>query len=320
MAGEALFLHFIRLAVLLACIGAGVAHAQRPDPVQFGARIELGDLEQARAWLRGGLDPEYVADRIGTGLMIAAWQGNLEMMALFVAGGADVNRANAAGETALMHAAWRGQRDALEWLLARGARVNSGAGRWSALHYAAFAGHEEVVSLLLARGADINARSPNGSTPLMMSVYEGHDALARQLIGRGADTTVKNDRGDGALEWAVKFDRPAIARLVGSAQEVALARARTPPGEAVRSLPPPAETPLAAQIDELMRMRNTLASRGLTQAVGRLDRRIASLRARQARAALDTRRQARTGVVLEISARRAAPTDQESRLLLSPVR
>ena len=297
--------------VLLLAAAASPALAQRPDAVAFGNRIEMGDVAQARAWLRAGLHPDTLADRIGTGLMIAAWRGDMEMMALFVSSGADVNKTNAAGETALMHAAWQGQKQAVEWLLARGARIENGAGQWSALHYAAFSGHQEIAALLLARGADINARAPNGSSPLMMAVYEGHEEMVKQLVARGADASIRNDRGEGALEWAVKFGHRAIARHVGSASAIAAASAR-PPSPVVRSLPPPAQAPAAGQISELMRMRSTLAARGMSDSVERLDRRIASLRAQQAR------EQPRSGIVLEITARRAAPADQESRLLFSP--
>ncbi len=296
---------------VLSLAAAAPALAQRPDATMFGNRIEMGDVAQARAWLRAGLHPDTLADRIGTGLMIAAWRGDLEMMALFIASGADVNKTNAVGETALMHAAWQGQQKAVEWLLARGARVNNGASQWSALHYAAFSGHEEIAALLLASGADINARAPNGSSPLMMAVYEGHEEMVKRLMARGADPSIRNDRGEGALEWAVKFGHRNIARHVGTASAVAAASAK-PASPVIRSLPPPAQAPAAGQISELVQMRSTLAARGMTQSVERLDRRIASLRARQAK------EKAASQLTLEITARRAAPTDQETRLLLSP--
>ena len=290
----------------------GIVSAAPPDPVTLGNRLELGDVSQARAWLREGMHPDMLADRIGTGLMIAAWRGDIDMMALFLAAGADIHKTNAAGETALMHAAWRGQREAVEWLLARGARVNAGHGRWSALHYAAFAGHQEIVQLLLARGADINARAPNGSTPLMMASYEGHPDVVRELLSRGADTSIKNDHGDGALEWAVKFGHSQIARMVGSSRDLPVASTnRAPAQPPLRSLPPPAQAPAASQLDELVKMRELLASRGMTQSVERIDRRIAALRARQAKEASQQQ------LIFEITARRAAPTEQESRLYFS---
>ena len=297
-----------------------------PDPATFGNRVEEGDLAQVRAWLDAGLDPNSLADRIGTGLMIAAWRGDIPMMELLVTRGADVNRANALGERALMHAAWRGHADAVKWLLARGALINSEPMHWSALHYAAFAGHGDVVTLLLERGADINARSTNGSSALMMAVYEGHEELVRQLLAKGADRSVKNDRDEGALEWAFKFKRLAIARLVATPQEF-VAAASLPGaqwGDPVRSQPAAAAAPptlplpdrvsvITSQIEELVDIRNILAARNLAGAASKLDRRIATLRAQRARAERDT-----PAAVLEISASRRSPGDQKTRLIIEP--
>ena len=245
-----------------------------PDPARFGNHLELGDIAQVRKWLDAGLDPDYLADRIGSGLMIAAWRGDVPMMELLVARGADVNKANALGEQALMHAAWRGRADAVEWLLAKGARINNEPMRWSALHYAVFAGHAEVAALLLERGADINARSTNGSSVLMMAVYEDHEQLVRQLLSRGADRSVKNDRGDGALEWAFKFKRLAIARLVAAPQEFAAAASlpkaqwgdpvRSQPAAAAPSPAPPPPEPASAITGPIERQHGhrTAVSRG----------------------------------------------------------
>ncbi len=308
-------LRFCALALLL---HAGTLLA-RPDPVSLGVQVEAGNLAQVREWLDAGMHPDTMADRVGTGLMIAAWFGDLPMMALFVSRGADVNKANALGERAVMHAAWRGQAEALAWLLARGARVNSETMQWSALHYAVFAGHGKVADLLLERGADINARSTNGSSVIMMAVYEGHEDLVRRLIAKGADLGIRNDRGDGALEWAFRYKRLSIARLVSSPQQFVAAASRPSAhwGKPVRSVAAPASGPAAApdpvqeRIGELMNVRNVLASRGMKSAVDGLDRRIATLRAQRARAERDSLPPA----VLEISAKRAAPTEQGTRLI-----
>jgi hypothetical protein len=199
--------------------------------------------------------------------------------------------------------------------------------RWSALHYAVFAGHWEVANHLLLSGADINARSTNGSSVLMMAVYEGHEPIVRRLLARGADPGARNDRGDGALEWAFKFQRLGIARLVADPSEFALAanRPRTdwgapqrsqpaaqpPAEEAAAPDPPPPASEFAGRIDELERLRNTLASRGLTDAVQKLDSRIAALRAQRAR----VEREHTPAAVLEISASRASPEDQNMRII-----
>lgn len=324
-----------RLLALCACVlllhaGAAPAQLQRlfggpalPDPVYYGVQVEVGNVAQVREWLDAGLDPNFLADRIGTGLMIAAWNGDIRMMELLVARGADVNKPSSTGERALMHAAWRGQLEAIRWLLARGARVNGDPMQWSALHYAVFAGRAEAAALLLEKGADINARSSNGSSVIMMAVYEGHDQLVKQLIAKGADLSVKNDRGDGALEWAFKFKHLGIARMVSNPQEF-IAAANKPSaqwGEPQRSQaapaagPPPeaaAADPARDKIEELVRMRNILASRGMTEAAAKMDRRIAGLRAQRARAYRDSI----PAAVLEISARRGAPQDQKTRLIV----
>ena len=295
----------------------------RPDPVFYGVQLEAGNLPQVRAWLDAGMEPDYLADHIGTGLMIAAWNGNVPMMELLVGRGADVNRRNALGESALMHAAWRGQVAAMRWLIAKGALVDSAPMQWGPLHYAVFAGQAEAAALLLDHGADINARSTNGSSVLMMAVYEGHEPLVKDLLARGADPRAKNDRGEGALEWAFRFKRLGIARMVADPQEFAAAASQPPVhwGAPVRSQPAPAAGPQAAapdpaaeKIDELVRMRNTLAQRGMKDAVAKLDRRIALLRMQRARAYKDSIPSA----VLEISASRAAPGEQRTRLIFEP--
>jgi hypothetical protein len=321
----------LTLALLL-CAGAVQAQLLQqlfgaptatPDPVSYGVQVEAGNLPAVREWLDAGMHPDYVADRIGTGLMIAAWTGNIPMMELLVQRGADVNKQNALGERALMHASWRGQTEAIKWLLARGARINSDAMQWSPLHYAVFAGHSEAAALLLERGADINARSTNGSSVIMMAVYEGHEQLVKQLIAKGADLSVKNDRGEGALEWAFKYKHLGIARLVGNPQEfvAAASKPRADWGAPVRSQPAPAAGPPAAdapvidqeaiRIEQLVGIRNALARRGMADSVAKLDKRIALLRAQRARA----QKEGTPAVVLEINARRGAPEDQSTRLI-----
>lgn len=291
----------------LACLPA--AAAPLPDPTQFRVQLETGALDRAREWLDAGLDPDFLGDRIGSGLMIAAWEGNLPLMELFHARGADINKTNRRGETALMHAAWKGRGAAVRWLLDHGARAeHQQPEQWTALHYAVFAGHGEVAERLLESGADINARSPNGSSVLMMAVYEGREDLARWLLARGADTRNRNENGDGALDWAMKFNHTKIARMVSTQDEfrVAASRPKADWGEVRKSEPIPKE------IEELLAMRATLASRNFP--LDTIDRRIASARARHAREAL--KRQAPPPAVLEISASRQAPASQRARMVI----
>ena len=94
---------------LFLCPGAAQAQLQLfglsfggglPDAARFGARMELGDIDSVRAWLDAGLDPDFSADRTGTGLMIAAAAGNIALMELLVGRGAKLDKTNAADEQA----------------------------------------------------------------------------------------------------------------------------------------------------------------------------------------------------------------------------
>jgi hypothetical protein len=287
---------------------APAARAALPDPAGFSVAIELGKLSAAKAWLDEGLHPDFMGERIGTGLMIAAWEGNIAMMELFVARGAAINATNANGEQALMHAAWRGHVEAVRWLLDRGAQLNRPDMQWSALHYAVFNGHEAVAKLLIERGANINARSTNGSSVLMMAAREGRDSLAKMLIGAGADTNVTNDWGDDAFVWAIRNGHPDIAKAVGTPARLAAAVSTPQPfGPAVRSNPVP------ERIDDLIReMQAAIAERRLTPEL-----QAAYLHAvrslRQASGAATARQDA--PAALEIRARRADPQQEQAVLI-----
>ncbi|MBI3524689.1 MAG: ankyrin repeat domain-containing protein [Betaproteobacteria bacterium] len=234
---------------LLTLLGGCPALAAQPDPVRFGVAVEQGDLVSVKEWLEAGLAPDFIADRVGSGLMIAAWEGNIPMMALFFQHGARIDLSNRYDEQALQLAAWKGHLEAVKWLLAHGARVNRSGPHWNALHYAAFADRREIARLLLEQGADVNARAPNGSTALMMAAREGREELARQLLVAGADARASNENGDTALSWAMRYQNFRIAQMVSTAAEFAQA-AQAPPesfGAAVRSQPAPPE------IEEILR-------------------------------------------------------------------
>jgi hypothetical protein len=293
-------------AALAAAVMA--AHGALPDPVQFGIAIERGDVKRARAWLEAGLPPDYVGDRIGTGLMIAAWEGNIEMMELFHSRGADINRTTVNGEQALLFAAWRGHFDATRWLLDRGAQLNRRGLQWSALHYAVFAGQEKVAQFLIDRGANINARSTNGSTPLMMAAREGREGLATTLLGLGADASLTNDVGEDAFAWAMRNRHPHIAKALGSPERFAAA-AREPEafGPQTRSRPIP------TRIEDLMQEMRRAAAEGRLTAELQSAYLLAVRDLRQAQAAEAARED--VPKALEIRARRGQPGREQAVIL-----
>ena len=300
---------WLAVAGIALALFAGGARAQLPDPVRFGIAVESGDMRAVQAWLDQGLPPDFLADRIGTGLMIAAWEGNVPMMDLFVKRGANVNRVNKDGEQALMFAAWRGHVEAVRWLLDRGAQINRTGLQWSALHYAVFAGHEKASKALIARGANINARSTNGSTPLMMAAREGHEDLATLLVNLGADTGVKNDWGEDAFVWAMRNKHPAIAKAVGTPERFAAA-ARSPEsfGEPTRS------QALPSRLDDLIREMRIAESQGRLTPEMQQAYLAAVRQLRQPPPSADTTRRDEVPKALEIRAWRGEPGREKATL------
>jgi len=299
------------MIIVMALLGPPPALGETalPDPVAFANAMEVGNVERAAAWLDAGLPPDFAGSRIGSGLLIGAWEGNIALMRLFISRGADINQVNANGETALALAAWRGKLEAARWLIERGARINPPPRQWSPLHYAVLAGHAEVVDYLLAEGADINALSTNGSSVLMMAVYEGRHALAEKLIARGAVRSVKNDWGDGALEWAMRGNDLALAKMLAEpeAYKEALSQPRASWGQPVRSLT------MSDDLRALLAMRDTLLARRMSTAA--VDQRIAIERSRIVRARLDGENPAERAATLEISASRQPGTAQTVRII-----
>lgn len=287
----------------------GSVSSKLPDPVGFTNQMELGNIEQAAAWLDAGLPVDFLGSRIGSGLMIGAWEGKLDLMRFFLSRGANINQLNANGESAIALAAWRGQLAAVKWLLENGASINAPQRQWSALHYAVFAGHQEVANFLLANGADINAQSTNGSSVLMMAIYEGREEMAKQLIAQGAATNVKNDWDDGALEWAMRHNHLEIARLVSSAADfnTAVSQPKEKWGEPKRSLRS------SKELDSLLSMRDILVQRKLSTVT--IDNRIAAERVRIVRSEMDKSSKPVRAATLEVTASRKSPNEQSAQIV-----
>ncbi|MDP1606159.1 MAG: ankyrin repeat domain-containing protein [Rhodocyclaceae bacterium] len=312
----------VLLSLLLGQLLPVAAQAELPDPTRFSVVMELGNIKQARAWLDEGLDPNFEGALIGTGLMIAAWEGNLPLMELFVDRGADLQRVNRHGETALMLAAWKGRHAALEWLLERGAqpnRANRAEREWTALHYAAFAGHAELTDRLLAAGADVNARSTNGSTVLMMAAREGHEAIAQRLIAAGANPAMKNDFADDAVSWAMRQGHYRIAKTFTSAEnfaELARAAVAKPQAKPLRSVPVP------DRVEEYLRMARLAEAQGqrgaalaaYRQALAELKTKATPPKVGAGKTASGEKAAAKTPSALVIRAKRGQPEQQTAAL------
>lgn len=244
--------------LVLFCLSCASARAEVPDPIIFGLAVDRGDTSTVKRWLDEGLDPEYQADKVGTGLMVAAWNGDIEMMALFVERGANPRRANRNGEQALQLAAWNGHTEAVQWLLDNGAVLNRPDLNWGALHYAIFNGHEKLARQLIDKGAEVNARSPNGSTPLMLVAREGRENLVKVLLESGADPRMKNDWGDTALTMAMRYDHYRVGKMISSPEEFAIAVKA--PKETFG--PPVRAEPVPIRIEDILREIRLAESQG----------------------------------------------------------
>ncbi len=126
----------------------------------------------------------------------------------------DINSRNSVGETALMLVALQGRLELAQRLIQQGARVNQEG--WNPLHYAATGPEPRLVALLLQRGAPIEARSPNGTTALMMAAGYGSEESVTLLLAQHADATTRNQRGLNAADFARLAGRENLTKRLES--------------------------------------------------------------------------------------------------------
>lgn len=206
--------HFKFAAYLVLAIGVSSARSGAYE--DFFKAVASDQAAVVEALLRRGFDPNSPDERGRSALIVALQSGSGRVVAALLAHpGLQIDSANAAGETALMIAALGGERAAAEQILARGAQVNREG--WSPLHYAASGPSTALVALLLDRGAAIDARSPNGTTPLMMAARYGDERSALLLLERGADARKRNDRDLTAADFARLAGRAGLAERLEKA-------------------------------------------------------------------------------------------------------
>lgn len=126
----------------------------------------------------------------------------------------DINARNGAGETALMLAALQGRLELAQRLIQQGASISQDG--WNPLHYAATGPEPKIVALLLQRGAPIEARSPNGTTALMMAAGYGSEQSVTLLLAQHADATTRNERGLNASDFARLAGRESLTKRLES--------------------------------------------------------------------------------------------------------
>jgi len=145
-------------------------------------------------------------------------QENLQPLAIasLVRGGANPNSVADSGETPLHIAALAGHVGAVVELLRLGANPNAiAAFRQTPLHRASERGHIAVIAPLASFGVNLDAISEQGNTPLHIAVNHSQSAVMAELLRLGANPNVYNLDGDTPLGFAVrKGSITAVALLI----------------------------------------------------------------------------------------------------------
>ncbi|MBI5258636.1 MAG: ankyrin repeat domain-containing protein [Burkholderiales bacterium] len=191
-----------------------VAHAGAYE--DFFKAVAMDDGSTLLTLLVRGFDPNARDESGQVALLLSLREGSFKAAeALMKSPQLQVDLANPAGETPLMMAALKGHGDWVERLVERGAQLNRPG--WSPLHYAATGPEPAIVRWMLDRGAAINARSPNGTTPLMMAARYGNEDAAVLLLARGADARLRNERNLGAGDFARMAGRDRLGEQLDAA-------------------------------------------------------------------------------------------------------
>ena len=194
----------------------GVSLARAGSYEDYFRAVAVDDGRTVAQLLQRGFDPNTPDEKGQVGLYLALRDGSFQVAErLLEQADLKVDAVNAANETPLMMAALRGNLAWAQRLLERGAQLNREG--WTPLHYAASGPEPKLVSLLLDRGAEIEARSPNGTTPLMMAARYGAFDAAERLLARGADPRARNDLGLSAADFARQSGREALAAQLDQA-------------------------------------------------------------------------------------------------------
>lgn len=190
---------------------SGYAHADALD--RFFSALRVDDVDEVQAWLDRGFDPNTINEHFTPALVFAIREGAEKSAARIIqAPGLKTEASNPQGETALMMASIKGYIDLVYLLLGKGAKPDRKG--WTPLHYACAGPNPKIVSLLIEVRANKNARSPNGTTPLMMAAQYGPFETVALLLKLGADPYLKNDLGLDAAQFAERGARPDALALL----------------------------------------------------------------------------------------------------------
>lgn len=196
---------FLVVALLLAAFAAKAGSYE-----DFFAAVERDDAAAVRSLLQRGFDPNTHDPKGQLGLFLALRSESMKVADVLAAHPSTrLDLPNQTAETPLMMAALRGQLDWCKRLIQRGARLQQDG--WTPLHYAAAGPNGALVGWLIGQRAAVEARSPNGTTPLMMAAGYGSEAGADELLRAGANPALRNQQGMKAADFARSVGRDSLA-------------------------------------------------------------------------------------------------------------
>jgi uncharacterized protein len=197
---------------------------------------KLADARMVKTLLDAGAKPDNPNQDGETALMLAIKTGELPVVELLIQAGANVNaRETFHNQTALMWAAAapKNAGEMVKLLLSKSADFKPRAlysdwqsqitsepraqyrpvGGLTALLYAARDGCYECIEELIAAGADVNYPTPEGVTPLMLTLDNDHNEVAKLLLDRGANPDLWDWWGRTPLYIAIDRREAVIAPL-----------------------------------------------------------------------------------------------------------
>ena len=211
------YFYFIVFSIILAS-ASGFVHAQAGSFERFFMAISRDDVGPIIELQLRGFDINAPNPDLVPPLVLAIQTDSLRVARhLIEQPGLNIEARNPAGETALMLAAIRGHLDLVQRLLERRAQVNHPG--WTPLHYAASHDGERalpITQLLLEHHAFIDARSPNGSTPLMLAAHYGPREVVELLLREGAEPLARNQQGLNAIDFAMLARRADMAEAIAA--------------------------------------------------------------------------------------------------------
>lgn len=179
--------HLARGIVCVATVAATSLHSHSipQDPQLFNA-AERGDLEEVRALVSRGADPNTNSLQGFSSLQAAASKGHLEVAMYLLEKGADVNYVSEAGRaTPLISAIGGGNLQLVKLLIEKGARVDHTAEQGiTVLHAAAIRPGDkvEIFDIVVKNGGDVKKRTKGGLSTLMLAVGSNNAKIAARIL------------------------------------------------------------------------------------------------------------------------------------------